>query len=91
VWPAVLTTGVGAIVDRRCIRSPSSSRREDHRVRPVRAQVVTRLTSLAVFVPNPHYGGNDVLHTVSFIIRYAESATTLVSDEQQGATRHRLP
>jgi peptide/nickel transport system substrate-binding protein len=38
-----------------------------------------------VFKPNPHYGGNDVLHNNEFIVRYEETATTLVSDVTSGA------
>jgi peptide/nickel transport system substrate-binding protein len=38
---------------------------------------------LAEFVPNPHYGGTDVLHNSEFVVKYEQDASTLVSDEQQ--------
>ena len=40
VWPAVLTTGVGAIVDQKVYPFSKLQPDADHRVRPVRAQVV---------------------------------------------------
>jgi peptide/nickel transport system substrate-binding protein len=85
VWPAVLTTGAGAIVDQAVF--PFKALQPDAKIigsGPYELKSYTP-NQLAVFVPNPHYGGNDVLHNSEFIIRYEESATTLVSDEQQGA------
>ena len=85
VWPDVLTTGVGAIVDQKVY--PFAKLQPDAKIigsGPYELKSYTP-NQLAVFVPNPHYGGNDVLHNSEFIIRYEESATTLVSDEQQGA------
>ena len=85
VWPAVLTTGVGAIVDQKVY--PFNKLQPDAKIigsGPYELKSYTP-NQLAVLVPNPHYGGNDVLHNSEFIVRYEESATTLVSDEQQGA------
>ena len=84
-WPAVLTTAAGALVDQKVFSF--------NKLKPDASVIGSgpyKLASytpnqLAEFVPNPHYGGNDVLHNNKFIIRYEESATTLVSDEQQGA------
>lgn len=84
-WPDVLTTGVGAIVDAKVF--PFNKLQPDAKIigsGPYELQSYTP-NELAVFVPNPHYGGNDVLHNNRFIIRYEESATTLVSDVEQGA------
>jgi peptide/nickel transport system substrate-binding protein len=84
-WPDVLTTGVGAIVDAKVF--PFSSLQPDAKIigsGPYMLQSYTP-NQLAVFVPNPHYGGNDVLKNSKFIIRYEESATTLVSDVQSGS------
>jgi peptide/nickel transport system substrate-binding protein len=84
VWPAVLTTGAGAIVDQKVF--PFKALEPDAKIigsGPYELQSYTP-NQLAVFVPNRHYGGNDVLHNNRFIVRYEESATTLVSDEQQG-------
>ncbi len=83
-WPDVLTTGAGAIVDQKVY--PFKALQPDAKIvgsGPYELQSYTP-NQLAVFVPNPHYGGNDVLHNNRFIVRYEESATTLVSDEQQG-------
>jgi peptide/nickel transport system substrate-binding protein len=85
VWPDVLATGVGAIVDQKVY--PFNKLQPNAKIigsGPYELKSYTP-NQLAVFVPNPHYGGNDVLHNNRFIVRYEESATTLVSDEQQGA------
>jgi peptide/nickel transport system substrate-binding protein len=85
VWPDVLTTGAGAIVDQKVF--PFKALQPDGKIigsGPYELKSYTP-NQLAVFVPNPYYGGNDVLHNSEFIVRYEESATTLVSDEQQGA------
>jgi len=84
-WPDVLTTGAGAIVDHKVF--PFKALEPDAKIigsGPYELQSYTP-NQLAVFVPNPHYGGTDVLANSRFIVRYEESATTLVSDEQQGA------
>ncbi|HYA44893.1 MAG TPA: ABC transporter substrate-binding protein [Acidimicrobiales bacterium] len=84
-WPDVLTTGVGAIVDAKVF--PFDKLQPDAAIigsGPYELKSYTP-NQLAVFVPNPHYGGNDVLANKEFIIRYEESATTLVSDVQSGA------
>jgi peptide/nickel transport system substrate-binding protein len=84
-WPDVLTTGAGAIVDASVFAF--NKLQPDTKIigsGPYQLQSYTP-NQLALFTPNPHYGGNDVLHNNKFIIRYEESATTLVSDAQQGA------
>jgi len=84
-WPDVLTTGAGAIVDAKVF--PFNKLQADAKIvgsGPYELQSYTP-NQLAVFVPNPHYGGTDVLSNDKFIIRYEESAATLVSDVQQGA------
>ena len=83
VWPAVLTTGWSDRGPEGVPVRQAPARREDHRSGPY--ELGLHAQPVAVFVPNPHYGGNDVLHNSEFIVRYEESATTLVSDEQQGA------
>jgi peptide/nickel transport system substrate-binding protein len=84
-WPDVLTTGAGAIVDAKVF--PFNKLQPDAKIvgsGPYELQSYTP-NQIAVFTPNPHYGGNDVLHNNRFIVRYEESATTLVSDSQQDA------
>jgi peptide/nickel transport system substrate-binding protein len=84
-WPAVLTTGAGAIVDAKVF--PFNKLQPDAKIvgsGPYQLQSYTP-NEIAVFTPNPHYGGTDVLHNNRFIVRYEESATTLVSDAQQDA------
>lgn len=84
-WPDVLTTGAGSIVDAKVF--PFNKLQPDAKIigsGPYELQSYTP-NQIAVFVPNPHYGGTDVLHNNRFIIRYEESAATLVSDVEQGA------
>ncbi len=84
-WPDVLTTGVGGIVDAKVF--PFDKLQPDAQIigsGPYELHSYTP-NQLAVFTPNPYYGGNDVLKNKEFIIRYEESATTLVSDVQSGA------
>ena len=84
-WPDVLTTGAGAIVDAKVF--PFNKLQPDAKIvgsGPYELQTYTP-NQLAVFVPNPHYGGNDAYSNNKFIIRYEESASTLVSDVEQGA------
>lgn len=83
-WPDVLATGAGAIVDANVFAF--NKLQPDAKIvgsGPYQLQSYTP-NQLAVLTPNPHYGGNDVLHNNRFIIRYEESASTLVSDVQQG-------
>ena len=61
-WPDVLTTGAGAIVDAKVF--PFNKLQPDAKIvgsGPYELQSYTP-NQLAVFMPNPHYGGNDVLH-----------------------------
>ena len=83
-WPDVLTTGVGAIVDAKVF--PFNKLLPDAKIIGSGPYELKSYTpdQLAVFVPNPHYGGTNVLHNNQFIIRYEETATTLVSDVQSG-------
>lgn len=83
-WPATLTTAAASIVDQKVF--PFTKLLPDGKdigsgVYKIASYTPNQLISL---VPNPKYGGNDVLHNNKFIVRYEESATTLVSDEQQG-------
>jgi len=86
-WPYVLTTAAGAIVDHKVF--PSSALQPDASVvgsGPYELQKYTP-QQLAVFMPNPHYGGTDVRHNAEFIVRYEQNASTLVSDEESGAVQ----
>ena len=82
-WPDVLATGAGAIVDAKVF--PFNKLQPDAKIVGSGPYELPSYTpnEIAVFTPNPHYGGNDVLHNNRFIIRYEESATTLVSDSQR--------
>jgi peptide/nickel transport system substrate-binding protein len=83
-WPDVLATGAGAIVDAKVF--PFDKLQPDAKIVGSGPYELSSYTpnELAVLTPNPHYGGNDVLHNNRFIIRYEESGSTLVSDVQQG-------
>lgn len=84
-WPYVLTTAAGAIVDSKVF--PFTKLQPDAAVigsGPYELKTYTP-HSLAVFVPNPHYGGKDVISNKEFIVKYEENASTLVSDAQSGA------
>ncbi|MBO0774703.1 MAG: ABC transporter substrate-binding protein [Actinobacteria bacterium] len=84
-WPYVLTTAAGSIVDKKVF--PFSHLLPDSKIigsGPYKLQSYTP-DQLAVFVPNPHYGGTDTLHNGKFIVRYEQDASTLVSDVQSGA------
>ncbi len=84
-WPDVLTSGAGAIADGKVFAF--NKLQPDARIvgsGPYQLQSDT-LKQLAVFTPNRHYGGTDVLHNNKFTIRCEESGSTLVSDVQQGA------
>jgi peptide/nickel transport system substrate-binding protein len=83
-WPDVLATGAGAIVDANVF--PFNKILPDAKIIGSGPYELSSYTpnQLAVLSPNPHYGGNDVLHNNKFIIRYEESGSTLVSDVQQG-------
>ena len=83
-WPDVLATGAGAIVDAQVF--PFDKLQPDAKIVGSGPYELSSYTpnELAVLTPNPHYGGNDVLHNNRFIIRYEESGSTLVSDVQQG-------
>jgi peptide/nickel transport system substrate-binding protein len=84
-WPYVLTTAAGAIVDSKVF--PFKSLKPDASVVGSGPYELHSYTSdqLAVFLPNPHYGGADVRHNSEFIVRYEQNATTLVSDVESGA------
>ena len=84
-WPYVLTTAAGAIVDSQVF--PSASLQPDAKVVGSGPYELHSYTSdqIAVFRPNPHYGGTDVRHNAQFIVRYEQNATTLVSDVESGA------
>jgi peptide/nickel transport system substrate-binding protein len=84
-FPAALTDPEGSIVDPKVF--PFNKALPDAKIvgsGPYELQSYTP-NELAVLVANPHYGGTDVLHNNKFIIRYEESASTLVSDVEQGA------
>lgn len=84
-WPYVLTTAAGALVDHKVF--PFNKLEPDAQVigsGPYKMQSYTP-DQLAVFVPNPHYGGTDVLHNSKFVVRYEQSGSTLVSDAQNHA------
>ena len=84
-WPYVLTTAAGALVDSKVF--PFKSLKPDAGVIGSGPYELHSYTSdqLAVFKPNPHYGGTDKLHNGEFIIRYEQNATTLVSDVESSA------
>lgn len=86
-WPDVLTTGAGAIVDQKVYSLKSLQPSTAGKIIGSGPYYMASYTpdQLAVFKPNPHYGGNDVLHNSEFIVRYEETATTLVSDVTSGA------
>jgi len=84
-WPYVLTTAAGALVDQKVF--PANKLQPDAQVigsGPYELKAYTP-GQLAEFVPNPHYGGTDVLHNKKFIVRYEQDASTLVSDAQSNA------
>lgn len=84
-WPYVLTTAAGSIVDHKVF--PFGKLLADSKIigsGPYKLQSYTP-DQLAVFTPNPHYGGTDAMHNGKFIVRYEQDASTLVSDEQSGA------
>ena len=86
-WPDVLTTGAGAIVDAKVYAfnklQPSAAGKTIGSGPYYLASYTP--DQLAVFKPNAHYGGNDVLHNDEFIVRYEESGSTLVSDLESDA------
>ncbi len=86
-WPDVLTTGAGAIVDKKVYSFTSVQPSAVGKIIGSGPYYLASYTpdQLAVLKPNPHYGGNDVLHNSEFIVRYEENATTLVSDIESGA------
>ncbi|MGA8296114.1 MAG: ABC transporter substrate-binding protein [Acidimicrobiales bacterium] len=86
-WPATLTTAAASIVDKKTF--PFTKLEPDAKVIGSGVYKISAYTpnQLISLVPNPKYGGNDVLHNNKFIVRYEETATTLVSDEQQGAVQ----
>lgn len=84
VWPYVLTTGAGAIVDHKVF--PADKLLADAQVigsGPYKLAAYTK-GQLAEFKPNPHYQGDDVLHNSEFIVRYEHSDSTLVQDIKTG-------
>lgn len=85
VWPYVLTTGAGAIVDKNVF--PADKLLTDSKVIGSGPYELSRYVpdQIAVFKPNPHYGGGDKLANGGFIIRYEQNASTLVSDIRTGA------
>jgi peptide/nickel transport system substrate-binding protein len=86
-WPDVLTTGAGAIVDKNVYSFNKLQPSQAGKIIGSGPYYLASYTSneLAVFKPNPRYGGNDVLHNSEFIVRYEASASTLVGDIQSGA------
>jgi peptide/nickel transport system substrate-binding protein len=84
-WPYVLTTAAGAIVDHKVF--PFNHLLPDAKVVGSGPYALKSYTpdQLAVFVPNPHYGGTEALQNKRFVVRYEQDASTLVSDTQSGA------
>ena len=83
----MLTTGAGAIVDQKIYPSKSLQPSAAGKIIGSGPYYLASYTpnQYAVFKPNAHYGGNDVLHNSEFIVRYEETGTTLVSDLQSKA------
>jgi peptide/nickel transport system substrate-binding protein len=86
-WPDVLTTGAGAIVDAKIYPFNKLQPSTAGKIIGSGPYYLSSYTTnqLAVFKPNAHYGGSDVLHNNEFIVRYEETGSTLVSDLQSGA------
>lgn len=84
VWPYVLTTGAGAIVDQKVF--PADALLPDAQVIGSGPYKLTSYTKgqLAEFKPNPNYKGDDILHNSGFIVRYESSDSTLVQDIKTG-------
>jgi peptide/nickel transport system substrate-binding protein len=84
-WPYVLTTAAGAIVDKNVF--PATKLLADAKVIGSGPYQLASYTpnQVAEFTPNPHYGGSDKLANSKFVVKYEQDASTLVSDEQQGA------
>jgi peptide/nickel transport system substrate-binding protein len=82
-WPYILTTAAGAIVDSKVF--PATKLLADAKIIGSGPYEMSSYTpnQLAEFIPNPHYGGSDVLANSKFIVKYEQDASTLVSDEQQ--------
>ncbi len=85
VWPYVLTTGAGALVDQKVF--PADKLLPDSQVIGSGPYKLAKYVpnQLAEFLPNPNYGGDDKLSNKEFIIRYEQNADTLVSDVSSGA------
>lgn len=85
VWPYILTTGAGAIVDPKVF--PADKLLSDGDVvgsGPYRlADYVPQQE--AELRPNPYYAGPDQLANSGVVIRYEQSASTLISDLETGA------
>ncbi len=84
VWPYVLTTGAGAIVDQKVF--PADKLLPDAQVIGSGPYELASYTKgqLAQFKPNPNYKGDDTLHNKEFIIRYEFGDSTLVQDVKTG-------
>jgi peptide/nickel transport system substrate-binding protein len=84
LWPELIATGAGAIVDHAVF--PADKLLPDAQIIGSGPYKVKSLTKqLADFVVNSNYQGDDQLHNSEFLIRYEQKAQTLVGDLQTGA------
>jgi len=86
VWPYVLTTGAGAIVDHAVF--PAASLLADASTigsGPYKIKEFDKGLGIGDFVANPNYKGDDQLQNKEFIIRYEKSDSTLVQDVKTNA------
>jgi peptide/nickel transport system substrate-binding protein len=84
VWPYVLTTGAGNIVDPKLF--PADKLLPDAQVIGSGPYVLSKYTAnqQAVLLPNKSYKGDDVLANSGFIVHYEQTDSTLKLDVEQG-------
>lgn len=84
VFPYILTTGAGNIVDPKVF--PADKLLADDQVIGSGVYTLSKYTKdqQAVLLPNKKYKGDDVLANKGFIVHYEQTASTLKLDVEQG-------
>lgn len=85
VWPYILTTNAGFLVDPKVF--PAGKILPDTQVIGSGPYELSKYVpdQLLALKPNPRYGGTDKLANGEFIIKYEQNASTLVSDVRSGS------
>ncbi|HEY3955973.1 MAG TPA: ABC transporter substrate-binding protein [Streptosporangiaceae bacterium] len=85
VWPYVLTSAAGYLVDPKVF--PADKILADTKVIGSGPYELSKYIpdQLLALKPNPHYGGTDKLANQEFIVKYEQNASTLVSDVRSGS------